>query len=112
MKKKILLFLIAATSCGPAKETTILSVSTPLPESENVEIIGTTQQVPSSAKLLGHLKIGDSGMSAKCSYDIVISEAQKQARGMGGNLFKITKHRPPNIWSTCHRLEGEVYLAH
>lgn len=106
-------FLVLALfmGCGPSKKVSILNYSTPLPSSTNVEVFGQGQAVPEGAKLLGHIKIGDTGFSTDCAYTEVIEEAQTQARAMGGNCLQITKHKEPNFGSTCHRIEADVYLV-
>lgn len=111
MKYFFLFSLLYFLSCGTQKDVSVLSPATPLPSDATVEVIGVGQKVPDGAKLLGHVKIGDSGFSTNCTYDKVVSDAQKQARGMGGNLLQITKHKEPNIGSTCHRLECDVYVV-
>lgn len=109
--KILLLFLLSiAIACGTQKQNSVLTSATPLPPSTPVEVLGAGQKVPDGAKLLGHTKIGDSGMSTKCTYATVVTQAQNEARGMGGNLIQITKHKEPDLASTCHRLECDVYL--
>lgn len=109
--KKLLLFAITflMISCGTSKKVSVLNYSTPISKDVPVEIFGTGQQIPSDCQLLGTIKIGDSGLSTKCSYAEVIADAQSQARAMGGNLIYISKHSEPDFWSTCHRITAEVY---
>jgi hypothetical protein len=112
MKKQILIFLIVILSgCSTSKSTSILNYSTPLPQDAKVEILGQGQVLPEGAKLLGHIKIGDTGFSTNCGYEKVIRDAEKQARVMGGNYLQITKHKEPNMGSTCHRIEADIYLV-
>lgn len=113
---KALLFIFLAglvSSCaGTSKKTSVLTVATPLPAGTQVEVIGVGQSVPPGAKLLGAVKIGDDMTATKkCTYDKVVADAQEQARMMGGNLLQIKKHTEPNVWSTCHRLECDIYLV-
>ena len=116
IKAKTMFFTVVMTSmmlasCSTTKKVSILEYSTPLPENTIVDVIGIGQKVPEGARLLGHVKIGDSGFSVNCTYDKVIASAQTQARSIGGNLLQITKHKTPNILtSTCHRIEGDVYF--
>ena len=110
MKIKLFLLLLLLSACGTSKTVSVLAPATPLPPDAPVEIIGIGQKVPDGAKLLGNVKIGDGGFSTKCSYDVVVADAQKQARSMGGNLLQITKHKEPDLGSTCHRIQCVVYL--
>jgi len=41
---------------------------------------------------LGKIKIGDTGFSTDCSYEKAIEIAELEARKVGGNAVKITKH--------------------
>ena len=89
-----------------------MSAATPLPQGTVIQVIGIGQQPPKDAKLIGSVKIGDGYTLAKnCTYPKVVADAQEQARGMGGNLIQIKKHKEPDILSTCHRLECDVYFT-
>ena len=99
--------IVALFGCGTSKKVSVLHYETPT--TEEVQIIGTGQTVPTGAKLLGSISIGDSGFTTKCTYAEVIKDAITQAQAMGGNILYIKKHREPNMWSTCHRIKCEVY---
>lgn len=101
--------LILIFSCGPAKKVAVASVATPLPAGTQVEVMGQGQKIPYGAKFLGKLSVVDGGFSTKCTYDVVLSNAQNQARGMGGDIVQITKHKEPSVWSTCHQIWCDVY---
>ena len=114
---KILYYLVFccffAVSCDSAKKTSIVSVSTPLSNDAVVDVIGMGQKVPDGSKLLGQISIGESGMTAtkNCTYAKVVSDAQIQARAIGGNILQITQHKEPSaLGSSCHRLKCDVYL--
>ncbi len=110
MKLKTLICVLFFAACGTTKKTSILQVSTPLAPDATVEVLGAGQKIPDGAKLLGQIKIGDSGVSVKCSYDKVIADAQSQSRAMGGNIMQITWHKEPDMLSTCHRIKADIYL--
>ena len=113
MKNLFLLIILSLFfSCASKKNTTILNYATPLPPGTTVEVIGNGQKVPDGARLLGHVKVGESGMTAtkNCTYDKVMEASQAQARSMGGNLIQIIQHKEPNFASSCHRLKVDVYL--
>jgi hypothetical protein len=97
--------------CETAKTTSIFKIRTPLSETEKVEVLGANQTISNNAELLGHVKIADSGITTKCTYDIVIKQAITQARSIGGNILVITKHQDPAtfIGSPCHRIWADVY---
>ena len=113
MKNLLFCFLFICAACGTSKNTSVLMVATPLAANAEVEVIGKGQTIPNGAKLLGHIKIGDSGLTSggNCTYDKVVADAVTQSRAMGGNLMQITEHKEPNIlFSNCHRLFCDVYL--
>jgi len=111
MKKTIIILsAIVAVSCGTSKKVSVINYSTPLATTEQVNIYGASQQLPNGLKFIGSLSIGDAGFTTNCSYSDVVTDAQNQARAMGGNCLVITKHTEPNIWSTCHRIKADVYL--
>ena len=112
MKYFIFSFALLLFSCGTSKTTSVLVPSTPLAYDATVDIIGIGQKVPDGAKLLGQIKIGDSGITAggNCTYDKVVNDAIIQSRAMGGNLLQIRQHKEPNILlSSCHRIWCDVY---
>lgn len=105
-----IVFAIATlVSCSTSKKNTVLEYRTPLSANEKVQILGVGQTVPSSAKLIGNLKIGDTGFSKKCGYSEIIRQAQTQARSIGGNILFITEHKEPSFRSTCHQIAANVY---
>lgn len=114
MKKHLFLSFILAFflfSCGTSQKTGVLQFATPLTENEKVEVLGQGQQVPDGAKLIGTFNYGDSGLTASsnCTYAALIEKATKEARALGANVVYVTKHRDPNMFSTCHAIKGNYY---
>ena len=115
MMKKVFFLLLStallSAACGPAAR--VLSSADnypPLPEYVNVFVLDLSEQAPADGAFVGVLEVGDSGFSMDCDYQTVILKAKEQARTMGGNLVKITDHKKPNFFSTCHRIRANVYL--
>ncbi|MDR3140485.1 MAG: hypothetical protein LBU37_01965 [Tannerellaceae bacterium] len=76
---------------------------------EDVKVFGVEDIEPDDAELLGTVKIDDSGFSTNCGLDVVIDKAKTEARKIGGNAIKITKHTPPSIWgSSCHQITADI----
>jgi hypothetical protein len=103
------LFLIFG--CGTSQKSTIINESPPLSGQTKVEVFAERDIVPEGSILIGKIKIGDTGFSINCNYDDAIRAAKEQARAMGGNYLQITKHKTPDLLSTCHRLEANVFLV-
>ncbi len=104
-----IVFLLLS-GCQPvAKLQNLSNTLIPLTPSTPVEILYITELPPTEAQYLGKLKIKDSGFSFNCSLPEVIELAKEEARAAGGNILLITKHRKPDGFSTCHRIEAEIY---
>lgn len=101
--------LILFSSCSPKISTSLSKNYPPLDYKQEVVVIGLDQAEPENAEVLGQVKIGDTGFSTKCSYDIVIDKAKLEARKAGGNAIKIIEHKPPTaMGSTCHRITAKI----
>ena len=112
MKKQnlflMLTILIVLNSCNPKISTSLSKNYPPLDYKQEVIVIDINQQEPENSEVLGQVKIGDTGFSTKCGYDIVIDKAKLEARKAGGNAIKIIKHKSPDLWSTCHRITAKI----
>ncbi|MGQ1948700.1 hypothetical protein ACT3CD_16535 [Geofilum sp. OHC36d9] len=113
MKKSYGLLIISAlilfSSCNPKISTSLSRSYPPLDYKQDIVVIGLDQSEPDNSEVLGQVKIGDTGFSTKCSYDIVIDRAKLEARKAGGNAIKIIKHAPPSaMGSTCHRITAKI----
>jgi hypothetical protein len=112
MKNLLVVVLFLLLSCGTSQKVNVMSVQTPLAPTVEVKVFGAGQTLPTDLKMLGSLKIGDSGITSasNCTYDKVIANAQAQARGMGGNVLQVTKKKEPSVLgSTCYRIWCDVY---
>jgi len=102
--------LILGISCTPKiVDKSILS----LPDRSNYNyepfaIFEKDSLQANAYQLVGNIEIKDSGFSMQCDYETVKSLAKSKALQMGGNGFIITEHRPPNEFSTCHRIKAKV----
>ena len=113
MKKLNVLTILAAliffNSCSPKISTSISKSYSPLDYQQEVAVIGLNQAEPDDAEFLGEVKIGDSGFSTNCGYDVVIDQAKLEARKVGGNAIKIINHTPPSaMGSSCHRITARI----
>lgn len=113
MKNLFSLGIIAAlfvlSSCSP-KISTNLSKSYPsLDYKQEVAVIDLDQAEPAGSEVLGQVKIGDSGFSTNCGYEVVIEKAKLEARKAGGNAIKIIEHQQPSAFgSSCHRITAKI----
>lgn len=112
MKNLIIVpLLLALVSCAPR---VIVNVNQGMPELSSIEeivVIPLTAEVPDNAKMLGTVKIGDSGFTVDCDYPVIIEAAKKEARKYGGNVLKIVEHQTPGLASTCHQITAQIFYV-
>ena len=97
------------TSCSAKLTSSMQKTYAPLDYKEDVRVFVIGERIPSNAEKLGTIKVGDSGFSVNCSYATVLDKAKIESRKVGGNVLKITKHKRPDWWSSCHRITADVY---
>lgn len=101
--------LIIFSACNPKISTKISRSYPPLDYKQEVFVIGLDQPEPDNAEVLGQVKIGDTGFSANCGYDVAVDKAKLEARKVGGNAIKITEHILPSIMgSSCHKITARI----
>ncbi|GHS85756.1 hypothetical protein FACS1894201_05840 [Bacteroidia bacterium] len=96
------------TSCAAKVTSSIQKTYAPLDYKQEVIVFGIEEQMPPEAEKLGTIKVGDAGFTTNCNYAVVIDKAKTEARKVGGNALKITKHSLPDAISTCHRITANV----
>jgi len=110
---KILLFLLGffmiMSSCSPKISTSVSKKYASLDYREDVLFLGFQDAEPANAEQLGTVKIGDTGFTTDCGLETVIEKAKTEARKIGGNAIKLTKHTPPStLGSSCHRITANI----
>ena len=106
--KLVLGIVFCLASCSPKISTSIRKEYETLHYEENVVVLQTNDKQPEDAEVLGIVKVGDTGFSTKCTYETVLDKAKLEARKAGGNAIRITKHKEPDFWSTCHRIDALI----
>ena len=103
----ILTVLITLSSCTPLI-TTKLERKLPAADSkQEIKVLELNTEIPIDAVVIGTVKIGDSGVTVNCGYQVVLDRAKLEARKAGGNAIKITEHIFPGF-STCHRITAKI----
>ena len=117
MKKVILalffgVVFVLLQSCAPSvsyiSKDSIKRVSKP--SDYNIIVYKPGDKLPSNAKIIGSLYIGDTGFSVRCGLDDVIRLAKKKAREVGGDAIQITEIDYPDLTSTCYRIKANVIV--
>ncbi len=100
------------SACNPKVSSTLIQTTPSSEYTGKIVVLGMQQAVPENAQKLGQVKIGDTGFSTNCSYDVVIEKAKAEVRKAGGNCLKITDHKLPSAWgSSCHRIEADILMV-
>jgi hypothetical protein len=115
----LILMTLLFGGCASTIRTTSTSYYPPSPNNEPIIVYGLNDAIPSNAKNIGTIKIGDSGFSADCGWNQVIEKAKRECRRIGGNGIKLVSVYEPDFSSTCYRITAYVirspekqYLAH
>ncbi|WP_333862674.1 hypothetical protein [Chitinophaga sp.] len=87
----------------------MLAAAQQLPAQSTVLIVQPGGHVPVNATSKGKLRIKDGGLKSNCGYTQSINEARTKARLSGANIIKFTQIKPPDAWSTCYRMNAELY---
>ncbi|MFD1064289.1 hypothetical protein ACFQ1Q_13620 [Winogradskyella litorisediminis] len=112
MKKLVfILILFTVTACGPKVRSVINTQRQPLPYNATVIVVAYDENPDIIGEEIGEVKIQDGGLAAQCSYYENVQNLKAEARESGANLIKITKHKKPDGWSTCHRVWGTLYFV-
>lgn len=75
---------------------------------QNIVVIEEHDKRKVEGEYITEVKLGD-GFRVKCSYDMGIEYLKEQAEQHNANLVKITQHKAPDLWSTCHRFKAALY---
>jgi len=110
MKKVNFIFisLIVLISCNPKISVQINKSYPVLDYKKEVMVIGLKQKIPEGSEEIGFVKVEDTGFTMDCSYEIMVDKAKLEARKIGGNAIKITKHLKPSAKSSCHQIEAKI----
>ncbi len=106
-----LLCLIFLSSCSPKVSTNITKTYPPIDYREDIFVYFPNDPFPDSYEKLGTIKLGDTGFTNNCQFDIVLEKAKLEARKTGANAIKITEHTPPDFVSTCHRIKADLLFV-
>jgi len=110
MKKLLIVSLpLVVLACSPKVKSKITTQYAALPADERVVLFDKNESMPTEAVSIGTVKIGDTGFSVDCGWDVTVERAKEAARAAGGNALKIIQHKKPSGGSTCDRITAEIY---
>jgi hypothetical protein len=100
-------FLLGA--CTPRIMTKINKSYAPLDYKEDVKVIGLLEPIPGNSEDLGTVRVGNSGFTSDCGYDLVLNDAKLEARKVGGNAIKILDNVPPSaMGNKCYEIAAKI----
>lgn len=110
MKKIILYFItLMVLGCSPKLKSIILNPQPALQDDELVVVLRINDDQNIEGVLVGEVKATDGGFSSNCTYYENVINLKQLARQNGANVVKITQHKTPDKWSSCHRLLAKIY---
>ncbi|WP_396600796.1 hypothetical protein [Algibacter sp. R77976] len=105
----IVLFFIGLNSCSPKLRSSIVKEYPELSKTELVVVLDIVDDQIITGEKIGEIKATDNMLSNNCSYYENLENLRGLARKSGANLVKLTKHKPADKWSSCHRLWANIY---
>lgn len=96
------------SGCSPKVYTSIQHGYPARPEGSPVQVYELGDTLPGNAERIGTFRITDTGFSTACSYDRVVELAKAEANNEGGNCLYLIDHKFPNLFSTCHQIQGWI----
>ena len=109
--KKIPFFIVFMLfiTCSPKLKSNIEKTFSPLSQDQLVVVLDIADDQSISGDFVGSIEAKDGGLAVNCTYYENVINLKKLAREVGANLLKITEHKRPDKWSTCHRLQAKIY---
>lgn len=106
-----LLSFILLISCGPRIRTVLVvgQQTKHLVYDAEVFVYSVNEILPEGLKKMAQISLGDSFFTLKCNYESMCNKAIEEARKTGANVVKITAHKIPDFWSSCHRIKATLY---
>lgn len=108
-KANLYIFIILIVACSPKIKSNIEKTLPPLSSGALVVVLDYSDDQSINGETIGVIEAKDAGLSVNCTYYENILNLKKIARESGANLVKITEHKAPDKWSSCHRLKAKIY---
>lgn len=104
----LLMLLAGLVGCAPRPRSRVSQSFPALPDQATVVVFEEKDTFDARGSLeIGEIRVSDSSFSLDCGYATVLNTARQEARRLGANALRITRHRTPSLWwSTCHRIRA------
>lgn len=102
--------VLLLAGCNARVSTQITKTYPELDIKQEIKVVMANDVIPENTEVIGMVEVGDNGLTgnSKCTYEAVIEKAKEEARKAGGNAIKITKHKTPDVISSCHRITADI----
>lgn len=101
--------IAAMSSCNPLVRNSITQTYPQSKQPVDITVLELGSPEPQQAEKIGSIAIEEGGFTTNCSYEVVLHYARVEAAQSGGDIIRITDHKTPNFWSSCHRIAADVY---
>lgn len=103
------LFILFTCACAPAlKYSSYVDSVSAKKEGRQILVLKQNDSLPNHTRVIGEVKIGDTGFSSDCGFDRVVGLAIEKARSTGGDGIQITEIKSPDFLSTCWRIVAKI----
>ena len=76
----------------------------------DLDIAMPPDSLQGSIKKVGHIYIGDTGLSIDCGWDTVMRNLRENACAAGADAVQVTSFKQPDWVSTCYRVDADFYV--
>lgn len=111
IKVFVLLLILAGYGCSPKVSSSVFRQLAERDATSRVVIYTERDSIPPYSEEIGSISVGDKGFSKDCSKKDVYEIVKVGVRKQGGNAFKVERQRMPNLWSSCYRVKGAVFVV-
>ncbi|MDR5591580.1 hypothetical protein [Christiangramia sp. SM2212] len=109
MERLVVLLIIVVAGCSPKIKSNLTNAQPALSANDEVAFLDLKHEVPQKVVKIGSLKFQDSGFSTDCSFNSILNKARLEARKNGANIVKVVEKKEPDLWSSCYRLNIDLY---
>ena len=102
--------ILLLAGCNAQVSTQITKSYPATSSDQNISVLQREDTPPENSEYIGMVEVGDNGLTgnSKCTYEAVVELAKEEARKAGGNAIRITKHKTPDLISTCHQITADI----
>lgn len=110
IKQTVLIIVaVSLTACTATEKVNVENALPALPEDCQPAVYRAGDVLPATFRVVGDVAYGDSGFSVACGRETVTERLRQQACKAGANGIRIKKEKGLDLWSSCYRVEAELF---